>query len=136
MDYAEQRKQERDEAAQAASAGYREKCLQVGDLHFLFIDRTDSSWIFHVAHKTGPHTFHCRGTATIHFPCHGFHKARISVSTHTDDPVPEDREFLKKFFTELLQKLKIPDGAPWHASWHHAEGGIGIESEKNPGVFD
>jgi hypothetical protein len=49
-----------------------------------------------------------------------------------DENVPSDPESLKRFVTDVLQALDIPQDTTWHATWEHGGGGIATENVRNP----
>jgi len=135
MSYGEEQNRKKDEAARAAMSRVDNLSFDIGDLHFRFQDQTDASWIFMVCRKTGPHSLSARGTANIHFPCQGFHRAKAFIWTRTEDHVPTDAEGLKEFISELLHALGIPPDTTWQASWEHREGGIQTGNARDPNVM-
>lgn len=96
--------------------------FDVGGLHFSCDDRTDTSWFLGFGHSPVPGMMYSKGFAVLHYPCRGYHKARIDLWSHSsahDEVFPKKESARKQFFEDLFRAFGIPLDTPWSARWHY-----------------
>jgi hypothetical protein len=96
--------------------------FDAGKLHFSCSDRTDTSWFFNFGYSPVPRMLHSKGAAVLHYPCRGYHKVRINMSSTPsayDEVFPKEESDRERFFEELLRAFGIPENTPWTASWRY-----------------